>query len=162
MPDSLDGAKRLVESPRFQRLSKEQKRPYYDVIREQFGSLDRAERRRLQQENEDLRQTLREAQTVMMREMLVNAATSEGEMQVPWRRGPRDGGGNGDRPGRPDRGEGDNREERPERTDEERAERAERMRDHISDRMANGDAQMNQMMREMFQQRREQRAAQGR
>lgn len=164
MPTTIDEARAMVNSPRFERLSKQQKQPYYDVIREQYGSLDRDARRAMRDEDEKLRETMREARTIQMREMMVEAARGDGEMQMPFGppRGDRprgdqpgpggppgggDGGGGGDQP----------RAERPEPTDEQRAERAERMRDHISDRMANGDAQLNQLMREMFSQRREQR-----
>ena len=142
MPESLDEARELVDSPRFTRLSDDQKRPYYDVIREQYGSLDRDERRRMMDEDEKLRQTMREAGSVMMRDMLVNAARGDGTPAFP---------------GRPSGGPpGENNGERPERTPEQQAERAQRLRDHISDRMANGDSQMNQMMREMFAERRAQ------
>ena len=153
MPTSLDEARAMVQSPRFTRLSQAEKRPYLDVIREQYGSLDRDQRRALRESDDQLQETLREARTVMMREMLVGAAQAGGEMQMPWGprggdRGLRDNNDNGEEQARPER------PERPEPTEEQRAERAERMREHIGDRMANGDAQMNQLMREMFANRR--------
>lgn len=150
MPTTIDEARQMVNSPRFERLSKQQKQPYYDVIREQYGSLDRDTRRALREDDEKLRETMREARTIQMREMLVKAAEGDEEMVMPFGR-PR-----GDRPGQGDTPRSE-RPERPEPTDEEKAERAERMKEHISDRMANGDAQLNQLMREMFSQRREER-----
>ena len=44
LPTTFEEAQRVVDSPRFQRLSRERRQPYLDVIREQFGSLDPAER----------------------------------------------------------------------------------------------------------------------
>ena len=151
MPETIEQARAMVQSPRFTRLSQADKRPYLDVIREQYGSLDRDQRRALRESDDQLQETLREARTVMMREFLVTAAQNGGELQMPWR------GRGGDRPPAEAGDDAGNtppappdRADRPEPTDEERAERAERMREHIGDRMANGDAQMNQLMREMF------------
>lgn len=147
MPETIDEARAMVNSPRFERLSKEAKQPYYDVIREQYGSLDRETRRKLRAEDEKLTEAMRDARTVMFRSMLVQMAEMTPEernaMMASFGRG-RPGGGSGDQG------------QRPERSPEEQAERAGRMRDHISDRIANGDSQMNQLMREMFSQRRQQ------
>lgn len=156
MPETIDEARAMVNSPRFERLSKEAKQPYYDVIREQYGSLDRETRRQLREEDEKLTEAMRDARTVMFRSMLVQMAEMTPEersaMMASFGRG-RPGGNAGGGSG--GSGSGD-RSQRPERTPEEQAERAERMRDHISDRIANGDSQMNQLMREMFSQRRQQ------
>ncbi|MEM6854571.1 MAG: hypothetical protein AAF593_09200 [Planctomycetota bacterium] len=148
MPETIDEARAVIESPRFERLSKEAKQPYYDVIREQYGSLDPEERRRLRAEDEELSEAMRDARTVMMRQMLVQMAEMTPEerdaMIGTFRRG---------RPGQgPDGGPG----QRPERTPEEQAERDEKIRERISDRVANGDSQMNQLMREMFSEQRRQ------
>ncbi|MEO0514995.1 MAG: hypothetical protein AAF086_06835 [Planctomycetota bacterium] len=147
MPESIDEARALVNSPRFERLSKDAKQPYYDVIREQYGSLDREERQKLRAADEKLSEAMRDARTVQMRAMLVQMAEMTPEereaMMATFGRG-RPGGG-------PPSGN------RPERSPEEQAERSQRMRDHISDRMANGDSQMNQLMREMFSQKHKQK-----
>ncbi len=170
IPDSIDEARALVNSPRFERLSKDAKQPYYDVIREQYGSLDRDERRQLREADEKLNEAMRDARTVQMREMLVQMAEMTPEerdaMMATFGRGrpgsdrtpnaqpARDSGSNPSDRGERGDGGGGGWGDRPERTPEEQAERAERMREHISDRMANGDSQMNQLMREMFSQRR--------
>ena len=60
MPTTLNEAKALVDSPRFQRLGKDQRQPYLDVITEQFGSLDDDTRRALVADNAALRDALRE------------------------------------------------------------------------------------------------------
>jgi len=145
MPESIEEARAMVNSPRFDRLSQKAKQPYYDVIREQYGSLDRDERRQLREADEKLSEAMRDARTIQMRAMLVQLAEMTPEerdaMMATFGRG---------RPGGPPSGD------RPKRTPEEQAARAERMRDHISDRMANGDSQMNQLMREMFSQKHKQ------
>lgn len=157
MPETIDDARALVNSPRFERLSKEDKLPYYDVIREQYGSLDRDERRKLREDDEKLGEAMRDARAVQMRSMLVRMAemtpAERSAMMATFGRGRPGGDGppSGSRPANSgDSGPG----ERGERTPEEQAERAKRMREHISDRVANGDSQMNQLMREMFNQRR--------
>ncbi|MEM8738310.1 MAG: hypothetical protein AAGG38_07520 [Planctomycetota bacterium] len=179
MPTTLDEARALVNSPRFDRLHKAQKQPYYDVIREQYGSLNRAERRRLREENEKLAEAMREARTVQMRQWVAAYARKSPEERealiATFRRGRPDGrrgGGNGadassaagggpgadaGRGGPRAQGGEDGPPQRPERSEEEKAERAERAREHVSDRMANGDSQLNQLMREMFSQRRQNR-----
>ncbi|MEM9881497.1 MAG: hypothetical protein AAF800_01095 [Planctomycetota bacterium] len=151
LPETIEEARAVVDSPRFQRLSTDDKRVYYDVIREQYGSLNRDERRALRQEDEQLSQAMREAWMIRMREMMVTYADTPPEEREQLMETMRPERPRGDRPQRPDEGE------RPERTPEEQAERAERMRDRISDRMANGDAQMNQLMREFFAERRRMR-----
>lgn len=71
LPETLEAAEALVESPRFQRLSARDKQPYYDVIREQFGSLDPAERARLVEESKRLREAMREVNAAQTRQMLI-------------------------------------------------------------------------------------------
>ncbi|MEM6458953.1 MAG: hypothetical protein AAF710_06135 [Planctomycetota bacterium] len=170
LPETIDEARALVDSPRFQRLSTDDKRVYYDVIREQYGSLDRDERRALRREDEQLSQAMREAWMVQMRERMVTYAEASPDDREELMQDMRRNRPGGDRPRRPENntpedtpgrgGEGGDRPdrgERPERTDEERAERAQRMRDRISERMTEGDAQMNQLMREFFGERRRMR-----
>ncbi|MBB6428322.1 DUF3106 domain-containing protein [Algisphaera agarilytica] len=138
MPETIEEAQALVQSPRFDRLSKEAKQPYYDVIREQYGSLDPETRKQLRAEDEKLAEAMRDARMIQFRSMLVGLADmppEEREELASRFRGNRPGG------------------DRPEPSAEEQAERADRLRDHISDRMANGDSQMNQLMREMFSQK---------
>ncbi|MEM9418011.1 MAG: hypothetical protein AAGA25_03010 [Planctomycetota bacterium] len=161
MPQSIEDAQALVQSPRFERLSKEAKQPYYDVIREQYGSLDPETRRQLREEDQKLAETMREARTIQFRSMLVGLAEMDDKQRTDMMSnfGPgRPGGGppSGRQGGGGDRGSNPGEGQRPERTPEEQAERDERLRDHISDRVANGDSQMNQLMREMFSQRRKQ------
>ena len=157
MPNSLDEAQALVSSARFQRLSKEDKRPYMDVIREQFGSLDHNERQKMMEEDEAMRDAMRDARGAQMEEMakrwLVMTPEERATMGSMW--GNR---GGGERRERLERPEG---EQRPEPTDAERAERADRARTSIGDRFANGDAQANQAIGEWFRERRRQREAGG-
>ena len=109
MPTTVAEAEALVKSPRFTRLSKKQKQPYQDVIREQFGSLDRDARRAMAEENRELAQALREARNVQMEQMLRKIALASPaerpalmeEMQQQRGRGP---GGRGGPPG--ERGDG--------------------------------------------------------
>ena len=105
MPESLDDAQALVNSARFQRLSKEDKRPYMDVIREQFGSLDPNERRKMM-EDEAMRDAVRDARGAQMDEMakrwLVMTPEERAAMQSMW--GNRGGGERRQRPERPEGG----------------------------------------------------------
>lgn len=141
MPETIEEAQAMVNSPRFERLSKDAKQPYYDVIREQYGSLDRETRRKLREEDQKLSDAMRDARMVQFRSMLVGMAEMTPEQ--------RDAMAANFGRGRPS---GGNRENRPERSPEEQAERDEQMRSRIGDRIANGDSQMNQLMREMFSQ----------
>ncbi|CAN0462158.1 unnamed protein product, partial [Ectocarpus fasciculatus] len=53
MPTTAEEVEMVLKSPRFQRLSKEEKQPYYDVVREQFGF--NRELRQVWREDEELR-----------------------------------------------------------------------------------------------------------
>ncbi|MEM1107464.1 MAG: hypothetical protein AAGH99_02110 [Planctomycetota bacterium] len=139
MPETIEEARLLVNSLRFDRLSKQAKQPYLDVIREQYGSLDHDERQRLREEDEKLRDAMRDARNIQFRAMLVGLAEMDPDQRAEMMQ----------RFGPP---------RRPERTPEEEAEQSERLRNFIGDRVANGDSQMNQLMREMFSQRRRQNA----
>lgn len=139
MPTTAEEAMAVAKSPRFARLSDEDKRPYYDVFREQFGL--NPELRRVWREDPDLRDASRDMFREMMNQRLdaFILADSLEEQQAafgenPWGRRPR-GEGRGDRP-RPD---------------------ASAMRDRVSDRLANGNPQHGAAMGEMIRQRRDAR-----
>lgn len=151
MPTSVAEAEALVSSPRFTRLSKKQKLPYQDVIREQFGSLDREKRQAMARENEELAAALREARNVQMEAFLRKFALAPpaerpGMMAEMWqqRRGRPGGGSGGNGGGRPS-GDGPS------------PERAERIRDRIGERITEGSSQTSQLMGEMFSSMRQQR-----
>lgn len=156
MPETIAEAEALVESPRFERLSKQAKQPYLDVIREQFGSLDRAERQAMMRENEEMREALRASRDAE-REAFTRAyvlatpeerrgmmAEVEGEREARraegGERGGRGEGRGGDGGGRGDGGGPSN--------------------DRVNDRMTNGSAQNSQLRGEMRAERRKQREGQ--
>ncbi len=162
MPTTVAQAEALVSSPRFTRLSKKQKQPYQDVIREQFGSLDRDARRAMARENQELAAALREARHVQMEAFLrkytlaTPAERAALLAEMPWRRGSEGRGG----PGRGDgagskgrRGGGEGRSE----GEAAGAARGERMRERIGERLTEGSAQTSQLIGELFSQRRAQR-----
>jgi len=157
MPTTVAEAEALVSSPRFNRLSKKQKQPYQDVIREQFGSLDREKRRAMAQENQELAQALREARHVQMAAFarkfaLADPSERAALLEEMPRRGP-GGRDRGARPegegGRPDGGEG----ARPERGgadgDGPSPEQVERMRERMNRRATEGSSQTSQLMSEI-------------
>jgi len=148
LPTTLEEAIAVANSPRYKRLSDEQKQPYLDVIREQFGSLDREQRRAMIGDDEDARDMARDAMRAMMMQMMKNyGAASFEERQamaarMPGRRGGEGRGGEG-------RGGG------------ERGGRdAGQMRNRMSDRMANGNAQAMGTMGLMIQDWRKKRESQ--
>ena len=149
MPATLDEAIALANSPRYKRLSDEQKQPYLDVIREQFGSLDREQRRAMIGDDEDARDMARDAMRAMMMQMMKNYGAASYEerqamaAQMPGRRGGPPGGG----------GEGRGGGERGGRD-------AGQMRNRISDRMANGNAQAMGTIGLMIQDMRKNRESQ--
>lgn len=151
LPTTSEEAIAVAKSPRFQRLSKEAKQPYYDVIREQFG-MDR-ELRQVWREDEELRDAARDMFRQQM-EAFSKAWMLAGPEQraamtaeMPW-------GGRGGGEGRPPRGDNaDGGGDRPRDGGE--------MRNRMSDRIANGSAQGAAAMGEMIQARRQQREQQG-
>ena len=135
MPTTIEEAKALVDSPRFARLSKDQRRPYLDVITETFGSLDDDTRRAMVEENDALRDALREGRRSAMMERarafgLADAEEREAMLaESPWGArppGPRPGGGDG----------------------------GARMRGRINDSMVNGNPQQGAYFAEMIRSRR--------
>lgn len=129
LPTTLDEAITLANSPRYKRLSDEQKQPYLDVIREQFGSLDREQRRAMIGDDEDARDMARDAMRAMMMQMMKTyGAASYEERQAMAARMPGRRGGPGGPGGGEGRGGGGGRD-------------AGEMRNRMSDRMANGNAQ---------------------
>lgn len=138
LPTTLEEAIAVANSPRYKRLSKDQKEPYLDVIRERFGSLDREERRKMLGDDEAARNMARDAMRGMWmgRMKAFGAATFEErrEMlaQMPQR------------PERPQRPPGEGRDPG-------------QMRNRVSDRMANGNAQNMANMGEFIRQRQKQR-----
>ncbi len=147
MPETLEQARAMVNSARFQRLSQEDKRPYMDTIREQFGSLDHDERRKMMENDEAMRNAMRDARTAQMDEMVKKWAMMPAEQRAGFSMW----GNRGERRERPER------EDRPEPTEQEKAERAQRGKEMINDRFANGDAQANQLIGEFFHERRKHR-----
>ena len=131
MPGTLAEADALVTSPRFTRLDAEQRQPYLDVIREQFGSLD-PERRRAMRDGEAARMARGQERDERMAAFSVMTYEERQAMGSPWgNRGDRPGRsggpgspGAGGRPG----GEGERRGGGP-------------SRERLSDRMQNGNAQ---------------------
>ena len=147
LPATVAEAEALVESVRYQRLGEAAKRPYRDVIRERFGSLDRSVRRELTADNERLREEVRAARTQQMeaalqRWVLAPPEARDAALAELWT-SLRGAGGPGGA-GRPAGG-------RP-RMDPERAAR---IRERIGGRIAEGSAQSGQLMGEMFRARRE-------
>ena len=154
MPTTLAQAQALVSSPRFNRLSKQQKQPYQDVIREQFGSLDRDKRRAMAQENQQLAKALRDARHVQMEAFARKFALADpSERAALLAEMPRRGPGGRERGARPD-GEGqgnDGQRQRPEGADGDgpSPERLERMRERVNERMTEGSAQTTQLISEI-------------
>ncbi|MEM1107466.1 MAG: hypothetical protein AAGH99_02120 [Planctomycetota bacterium] len=140
LPETLEQAEAVVDSPRFTRLSSEAKQPYLDVIREQFGSLDREERRAMIRENEQMREAFRASRNAE-REAFTKAyvlATPEERLAMmaerEAERGDRRGDGQrGDRGGEGGGGPSN---------------------DRINDRMTTGSAQSSQLRAEMRRERR--------
>ncbi|BAM03501.1 hypothetical protein [Phycisphaera mikurensis] len=131
MPATLADAEALVASGRFQRLSSEQKRPYLDVIREQFGSLDPEQRRALRG-SEAARAARGRERSERLAAFSVMTHAQRQAMGNPWA-------------ARPERPEG-------------RGERGP-SRDRLSDRMQNGNAQDMATIAEMVNQMREHRGS---
>ncbi|MEM8783719.1 MAG: hypothetical protein AAGE65_12810 [Planctomycetota bacterium] len=146
MPTTAEEAIAVAKSPRFARLSKEQKQPYFDVFREQFGL--NPELRQVWRNDPELRDASREMWRDMMRQrmnafMLADFEEQQAMVeQSPFGRRPR-------------RAEGEGRNEDRPRPD------AAAMRDRVSDRISNGNPQMGAAMGEMMQMRRQQRESQG-
>ena len=150
MPETIEEATALVESRRFQRLSNLEKQPYHDVIREQFGSLDRQQRRAMRQENEALAEAAGEGWARQMKAMAIAYANADEAERARMEAGFRAMRPRGERPRndgerqRP-RGDGGNGGD-----DGNDPDRRNRVRDHINDRLTNGDAQMNQLFGEFM------------
>lgn len=152
MPETFEQAQAVVESPRYQRLSKDAKQPYLDVIREQFGSVDREVRQALMRENEAMRQALRESRDaerdaytkayVLATPEQREAMNQEREAEREARRGERGGG-----EGRGGGGEGRGRGDGP-------------SNERVNERATNGSAQNSQLRGEMRAERRKQKEAQ--
>lgn len=154
MPDTMEQARTLVMSSQFQGMSAQEQRPYLDRIREQFGSLDREERRRMMEEDAELQNAM---MNVFWRQMESRArdwalATPEEREAMRGQGGGPRGGGEGERPQRP---EG----ERPQRPEGQPGEGGGRpgggpdpsmIVGHMGDRMANGNPQANTYIGEMF------------
>ena len=149
LPDTIDEANALVASARFQRLSKEDQRPYLDVIREQFGSLDPEERRAMRGsdaaraargEERDERMAAYSVMTYEQRQAMGSPWGNRGDRQGRPQGERRGGGGESGRPG----GEGG----------EGRGDRGP-SRERLSDRMQNGSAQNMANVAEMVNQMRE-------
>ena len=134
MPETPEEAALVMKSARFARLSKDQKQPYYDRIREQWG-MDR-DLRRAWRSDEALHDAARDMFRQMMGErldkfMLADAQEREAmaEQGMGWGR-PRGEGGGG-------WGGGDSAERR----------------NRLSNRMANGSAQRSAAMGEVIRSR---------
>jgi hypothetical protein len=153
LPENVEQAKAVLTSPRFERLNKADKQPYYDTIREQFGSLDRDERRRMMEEDEKLRNAMGDAMKNTMeawgRQWILASDEERAAMEGLWGRGR----GNAERPPR---------EDRPEPTEEEKAERQSRGRERMNAFMSNGSGQSSQIIGEFFYQRRQAREGESR
>jgi hypothetical protein len=141
MPTDLASAKQVLESPRFKRLSKAEKQPYFDVIREQFGSLDPEQRRELMR-TDGMRDMWRGEMENRLRAF---ALADEAARQKMIEEGMAMMRGMDNRPREP-RPEG----ERPPRDPSA-------MRDRMSDRLANGNPQNQAIMSEIMKRIREQR-----
>jgi hypothetical protein len=153
LPTTIEEAVAVASSPRYKRLSDKQKQPYLDVVREQFGSLDREERRAMIGRDEDTRDMARDAMRSMMRQYMKSygAATYEQRQamlqSMSWGRPggePRGGEGRGER------GEGGEGGRGGWRGDPGQ------MRNRISERMANGNAQAMSTIGVMISERRAQ------
>lgn len=148
MPATLAEADALVVSARFERLSDDEKQPYWDVIREQFGSLD-PEQRRAMRGSEAAR-----AARGRERDRWIGAfslMTHEQRQALVSMWGGRPGGPGG--PGRPGG--------RPGGGGEDRGERGNRgpSRERLSERMQNGNAQTMANIGEMVSTMRDRRAS---
>ncbi|MEM7578051.1 MAG: hypothetical protein AAF328_11335 [Planctomycetota bacterium] len=147
MPTTAEEAVAVAKSSRFARLSAEQKRPYFDVFREQFGL--NPELRQVWRSDPELRDASRDMRRAMMNQQMNAFMLADFEEQQamiaesPFGR-PRGGDGGGGEGGRPDRGG----EGRPD---------AAAMRDRMSDRISNGNPQTAAAMGEMMRARRAQR-----
>ena len=165
LPTTIAEAKTVVDSPRFQRLSKADKQPYYDVIREQFGSLNREERHALVADDESMRQAMRASGEQMMQKMArqyvlatpQERAAMQANFQAMRPRGPRPEGDAGKPAGAPGAGGPGGGGAGADHAGPPGGRDPGAMRDHIGDRMANGDSQMNQFFGEMMRQMHEQR-----
>lgn len=169
LPGTIEEARAVVESPRYERLSKAQKQPYLDVIREQFGSLDRDARRAMMDENEQMRDALRasrdaerEAFTkayVLATPQERQAMMDEMEAERDARRGERGGrppeNGDGPPEGGPETGERGGGGERSGGG----GGRGGPSNERVNDRATNGSAQNSQLRSEMRNERRQQRDA---
>lgn len=89
LPESIAEADALVASARFKRLGREEQRPYLDVIREQFGSLD-AEQRRTMRNSEAARAARSDERQEFMNAFSVMSFQERQAVGNPW--GNRDGG----------------------------------------------------------------------
>ncbi|MEM1027203.1 MAG: hypothetical protein AAGJ38_03885 [Planctomycetota bacterium] len=150
MPTTAEEAIAVAKSPRFARLSADEKRPYFDVFREQFGL--NPELRQIWREDPELRDASREMWREMMNQRMNAFMLADFDEQQemiaesPFGR-PRGGGEGGRSEGNRDRGDGQGRPD------------AAAMRDRMSERISNGNPQTSAAMGEMIRARRAQREA---
>lgn len=177
MPESPEEAVAVVQTPQFKRLSAEEKMPYLDRIREQWGSADPEQQRvmRERMENdEEAQNAMRDAMRTAMERNVRNWARSDPAARAEsapfgnWGRRPQreqqnssssdgaasrprsDNSGSGDRPAR---GEG-NAGNRPERTPEQQAEQRQRGLNWINEWITEGDSQVQSYIGEYYVNRR--------
>ncbi len=163
MPDDYEAAQAMVQTARFERLSAEEKKPYYDRIREQWGSLDPEKKRELRRD-EAIREA-RDAERDDLTRRYALASEAEraviaAEMMQQWqgRRPSRDTASTQPR----ERGNGEAASrERPEPTAEEQADRRQRGLDRANDHLANGNPQLQAWRWEMMRQWRGRRPGSG-
>lgn len=82
MPEDVDDLKALMASPRYQRLSGADKRPYQERINEMFGQLSREDRKQYQQfirEHSDARLEEQKRHEKMMRDTYNNMILNQSE-----------------------------------------------------------------------------------
>jgi hypothetical protein len=133
MPTSAEEAMAVAKSPRFTRLSAEDKRPYHDVFREQFG-LD-PNLRRVWRDDPELRDAARDMRREMRDERLTAFMLADFEERQAMAQ---------DRPERRPRGDGAGRGGPPD---------AASARERVSERIANGNPQMGAARGEMIRSR---------
>jgi len=155
MPQSPEEAVAMINSSRFNHLPDYRQEEYLERTRRLIrdADLSREDRRGLYRaigDNEQAREAMGRLfqQQFMERTVaLANMTPEEREaaMQEQWEQR---------RQNRPERRD---REDRPEPTDQERQERRDRMKNHIQDRMQNGNPQTGGIMGEYWRHRREHR-----
>lgn len=82
MPGDVDQVEALFDSPRYQRLSTAEKRPYQERVNEMWGQLSKEERDRLRgflDANPDAQQEAQDAMQQMMRTMYVTQIIKQDE-----------------------------------------------------------------------------------